>query len=436
MSRKIHELSPVWLIGLVILSTTPELRIGDLQIVEMLQGVRIVFVAFLMASVGLKIPFAGVWREYGRLYLWFIVCVFVLAIVALRLPFYPPSQTSLLKTPFVLSLSRIFELFLAVYCMLAIADTLQDNPKLLRTSLNLYVAAGTVASILSIGSFAIYVVTGNDTYFINGLDHRARGFFNEGGPFGLFLTSIILVLLMKRRLEKSSFANIDRFAFVIVWIAMFLSESKAGLLAAILCATVSLFTPNLRKRPLTAVLIPVGLILFFGLFETTLAKYKDNFENFDAMALFRPTDRNLVMGRIIGAFIIPRMIAAHPLLGIGIGNYSLMRNDPDYLQGLPAVDDWDLAGLGLISDAAELGIPMTLFLLWILIRLPRGAKRERAPGVLIAAAALQPVSLLLGINLNFFYPWLVTSFALASLAQYRKAAAQRYTECAAWQIAR
>jgi hypothetical protein len=30
------------------------------------------------------------------------------------------------------------------------------------------------------------------------------------------------------------------------------------------------------------------------------------------------------------------------------------------------------------------------------------------------AAAFQPLSFLLGVNLNFFYPWLVTALALAS----------------------
>jgi hypothetical protein len=86
-SRQIHELSPSWLIGLVILSTTPELRIWDLQIVEILQMVRIVLVAFLLASVGLRFPFRGVRRDYGRPYLWFIAGSFVLAIAALRLEY-------------------------------------------------------------------------------------------------------------------------------------------------------------------------------------------------------------------------------------------------------------------------------------------------------------------------------------------------------------
>ena len=418
--RKIHELPATWLLILIVLSACPELRLGDLQIIEMVQTARVVVVVFLLASIGLRFPFAGVWRQYGRPYIWLLGGSFLLAIAALRLPFYPPpSQTSVLKTPFVLSMSRLFELALVIYCMLAIADTLQQNPRLIRFSLNAYVAAGSVAAVLSICSFAIFVAMGTDTYFINGLDHRARGFFNEGGPFGLFLVSVVLVLLMKRRLE-GSWTAAGRLAFVVLGLAILLSESKAGLLAAILCGVASLLTPNLRRRTLTLSLIPVGLLCFFGAFERTLGNYKDNFERFDESAFFRPNDRNLVMGRIIGAFIIPRMIAAHPVLGIGIGNYSLMRNDPDYLQGLPAVDDWDLPGLGLVSDAAELGIPMTLFLLWILIRLPWKAKNQRAPAILVAAAAFQPVSLLLGINLNFFYPWLVTAFALAVLAQHRR----------------
>lgn len=434
-SRKIHELSAAWLLVLIVLSACPELRIGDLQIIEMVQTVRVVLVAFLLASIGLRVPSSGVWSEYGRPYLWFLFGAFVLALAALRLPFYPPpSQTSFLKTPFVLSISRLFELSLVIYCMLAIASTLKRSPKLIRMSLNAYIAAGTITAVLSMCSFAIFVATGTDTYFINGLDHRARGFFNEGGPFGLFLVSVVLVLLMKRMLD-GSWTITGRLAFVVLGLAILLSESKAGLLAAIFCAVTSLLTPNLRKRTLTLILIPVGLLCFFAAFERTLTNYKDNFERFDESAFFRPNDRNLVMGRIIGAFIVPRMIAAHPVLGIGIGNYSLMRNDPDYLQGLPAVDDWDLSGLGLVSDAAELGIPMTLFLGWILIRLPWKARKERAPAILVAAAAFQPVSLLLGINLNFFYPWLVTAFAFAVLAQHRTPGVLRYAEPAAWQMA-
>jgi hypothetical protein len=107
------------------------------------------------------------------------------------------------------------------------------------------------------------------------------------------------------------------------------------------------------------------------------------------------------------------------LLGIGIGNYSLMRNDPDYLKGLPSVNDWDLPGLGLISDAAELGVPLTVFFVILLLRPFQRARKMKAPGAFIAAAAFQPTALLLGVNLNFFYPWLISAFLLASLEDTR-----------------
>jgi hypothetical protein len=56
---------------------------------------------------------------------------------------------------------------------------------------------------------------------------------------------------------------------------------------------------------------------------------------------------------------------------------------------------------------------MTLFWVWILVRLPWQAKRQRAPAILIAAATFQPVSLLLGINLSFFIPgWSHLSLSL------------------------
>jgi hypothetical protein len=43
----------------------------------------------------------------------------------------------------------------------------------------------------------------------------------------------------------------------------------------------------------------------------------------------------------------------------------------------------------------------------------RTARKKGAASVVVVAAAFQPVSFLLGVNLNFFYPWLITAFALA-----------------------
>ena len=207
-----------------------------------------------------------------------------------------------------------------------------------------------------------------------------------------------------------------RAALVLVWIALFLSASKSGLLAAIVCGGLAtFFAPTSRRRILAALVLPVACLSFLALFQFALSGYVRSYLGFDETVLYRPDDRNLIMGRVVAAFIIPRMIGSHPILGIGIGNYSLMRNDPDYLKGLPSVNDWDLPGLGLISDAAELGVPLTVFLIILLLRPFRRARKKKAPGAFIAAAAFQPIALLFGVNLNFFYPWLMTAFLLASL---------------------
>jgi hypothetical protein len=399
-----------------VLSAIPELRLGDVQAVEMLQLLRVLLVALLFVQIGGRFPNGGVWREYGRGFLVFLALSSLFAAAAIRLRFYTPSSISLLKAPIVLSISRIFEVALAIYFLLAIADTLRARPKLLRGALSTYVAIGTLSAVASILAFIIFLNTGSNALFVSPLDHRARGFFNEGGPYGLFLVSVIIVFSLRRRLYPVVSPVRGRAALFLIWIALFLSASKAGLLAAIVCGVVAtLFAPISRRRIVAALVLPIACLSFLGLFQFALRGYVRSYLGFDEAVLFRPEDRNLVMGRVVAAFIIPRMIVSHPILGIGIGNYSLMRNDPDYLKGLPPVNDWDLPGLGLISDAAELGLPLTLFLAILLLRPFRRARKQKAAGVFVAAAAFQPIALLLGVNLNFFYPWLITAFLLAAL---------------------
>lgn len=422
--RSIHTVPALWLITFILLSTAPELRIGDVQAAELLQLIRALLVTALFAYAGLKLPRTGVWRNYGTAYLVFLGLALMLSIVALRLSFYPPSDISSLKEPFVLSLSRLLEISLVIYFMLAIADTLKDRPRLFRIALDVYTGTGAVSALASIFAFAIFQWTGEYTYLINPLDHRARGFFNEGGPYGLFLTSVVLVHLMRRRIFPNVHSFISWTALLITLSAFLLSSSKAGLLALILCwMAAAVFTSDIRKRILAAVLVPIACGGFFLLVQRGLAGYMDSISDFDETVLFRPNDRNLVMGRIVAVFVVPRMIAAHPVLGIGLGNYSLMRNDPEYLQSLPAIDDWDLPGLGLVSDAAELGIPLTLFLVLLVLRPLRRCRRTKAFPIVLATAAFQPVALLVGVNANFFYPWLVSAFVLAWLGRTQPEAA-------------
>ena len=41
-------------------------------------------------------------------------------------------------------------------------------------------------------------------------------------------------------------------------------------------------------------------------------------------------DGNFVSGRVAGAFIVPKMVEEHPVVGVGWGNYGLVRDAPEY----------------------------------------------------------------------------------------------------------
>ncbi len=403
-----------WLVLLVVLSAGPALKAGDVQLVEAAQILCLCAAAPAFVYGGMRIPMGGLWRNYGGPYLMLLAACAVLSLASLRLTFFPPPGVSLFKLPGFLSLSRILELSLAVCFMLAIAGTLRRRPPLFRLATGVYVWAGAATAMASIAAWLLARAVGVDSLLVYGPDWRARGAFNEGGPYGLFLVSTVLVTLFRARVLRRRLSWLDRAALGTMLAALLLSRSKVGFIAAIvLCSAALLVTGGTPRKLALAGLLAILTAAFTVTAGGKLWGYLYAYVNLDEVLYFRPEDPSLVMGRIAASVIVPRMISAHPVLGIGVGNYSLMRNDPDYRQGLPAVDEWDLPGMGLAGAAAELGIPATVFLLVLLARPAVRARRRNAPAVVAAAASFQPVAVLLGVNLNFFYPWLVAAFVLA-----------------------
>ncbi len=403
------------LILLIVLSAAPVLKIGDVQAVEIVQALWLVLAAPLFLYRGLRVPWSGAWRAYGGRYLLFLCLSLAISAVALRLPFYAPLETTFLKRPGVLSLARLFELFLAICFMLIVARALGRRRALLRLALDTYCRIGVLSAWVSLAAWALMKTTGVQTFPVHGYDGRLRGFFNEGGPYGVFLVSVAVVVLLRARLFQPAQTFLRNALLASLAAALFLSGSKAGLLAAVGLCAIGVAVAGSRARRI-AILSTSAVILaaFLTLFQGRMYGYLYAYLNFDEVLAYRPGDPSLIMGRIAASIIVPRMISAHPLLGIGVGNYSLMRNDPDYLQGLPPVDDWDLPGMGLFGSAAELGLPLTLFFLALLLRPLFAAKKRNAPAIVAVAAGFQPVAFLLGVNLNFFYPWLVAAFAIAT----------------------
>jgi hypothetical protein len=409
-----YSIPRLWLVLCVVLSTMPALKLGDVQGLELVQVFCLCLAAPLFAYRGMGVPVGGLWRQYGKGYLVFLCLATGVSILALRLPFFPPSNISVFKQPLILSLSRIFEFCLAICFMVAIAETLRRRPALLRLLLDGYSWVGTLSACASITSWVLLKTTGISTLLVYGPDVRVRGFFNEGGPYGMFLVSVVLVVLLRSHLFPPVYSFLSKAVLCVLLAALLLSGSKVGVLAGLgLCGTGIMVSGSGKRRFALIGLSVVLLAGFFVLFEDKLLGYAYAYMNFDESFYYRGEDRNLVMGRLTAAMIVPRMIAAHPLTGIGVGNYSLMRNDPDYLQGLPAVDDWDLTGMGLLGLTAEFGIPLTLLLFALLLRPIIRAGRRRSPAIVAVTAAFLPLAFLLGVNLNFFYPWLVAAFVLS-----------------------
>jgi O-antigen ligase len=254
---------------------------------------------------------------------------------------------------------------------------------------------------------------------VYGYDDRVRGFFNEGGPFGIFLISAGLVSMLRARLFLPRIPVLFKLELALFVLALCLSGSKAGFLAAaILCVIAAVAAGRRLQRFAIFGICSLVLVLTLAIFGGKFFGYAYAYLNLDEALAYRPDDPSLIMGRVAAAAIVPRMIAAHPVAGIGAGNYSLMRNDPEYLQGLPPVDEWDLPGVGLLGAAAEFGIPLALAFVALLLQPLIRARRARAPSVVVVAAGFQPVAFALGVNLNFFYPWLVAGIALAVADEY------------------
>jgi O-Antigen ligase len=410
--RESHLLPVSLLFIFIALSTAPGLKIGDVQVLELVQALRVLVVLCFFLACGLRIPGSGVWRRYAVPYCLFLAACLVLALVSLRLAFYPPPDVSFLKYPFVVSLSRLFELAIAVYFMTAVADTLSLRPRLIPLSLDVFGFVGAFSALVSVISFLLSTMAGISLVFVYSADHRVRGFFNEGGPYGLFLVSVILLLVLRLRLFPPRHRSLYFGAVGLSLLTLFLSQSRAALVALVALYGVSVIASHGRRRLILLAVLPVLCVTSLLLLRARFNSYNSLYSNFEQALFFHSDDPNLVMGRISAALIVPRMLASHPVLGIGIGNYSLMRNDPDYLQGLPSADKWDLPGLGLLGSTAEFGIPLTIFFFVLLVKPLWQGTRKRVRLIVVLTAAFQPLATLFGVNLNFFYPWLVTGLIL------------------------
>ena len=411
------------------LASTILLKVASIQYLEILYFAELIVLLIAFSENNYKVRW---FRPYFNIAIWYILfaaAAFILAIFALRYDFYFPDTLNLLSYPVVITTSRIVELGASVAIMLYLAGKFREDPLRAAFTMRVYFWVGFLSAVYSIVSYPINAAT-NINLGAYGEGHRMRGFYNEGGPYGLYLISVFLIglaLYKQKWMKKSAL----QFSFVVLSIAFLGSGSKAAFCAVLFVLLVNgLLVKSFKRRLILGVSVAVFLVMALQVVDLgrAVATYQRASQAYEWLSHRHRNDPSFVYGRVAGAFIVPRMVSEHPLVGIGWGNYGSLRNAPEYRGAAAFAQMGDEPGLGIAGMTADLGIPLVLYLAVCLLVPFIYLRRIGAPSYLANLALLQPIVHLFGAQLNLTYPWIVTAFALG--LGYSSANAAKSTDVA------
>lgn len=412
----------LFLLLTAVLSSTILLKFGQIQYLELLYAVEVFFLLRAFTRQGFEFTLFRPMLTFSLLYTAFGLIGVLLAAATLGQDFYIPPFLPTLRLPLLMATVRAAELFASLFIMIWLVHVLARSEAKLRLFMRTYFWAGVASVFYSLLTLPLEVLGIGEVGTYSG--YRWRGFFNEGGPFGLYLISLFLVALALRALRWER-RWVLWTAMPLFAVALIGSRSKAAAVALFLLLAVNAsLLQSGRRRLITVVLFlgTVGSLSAVVDLGRALHLYRMGAETYERLSRLHSHDANIVQGRVAGLFIAPRMIAQHPILGVGWGNYGLVRNAPEY-RGISAWSDVpDEPALGVIGQASEFGVPLTVLLLVCLFFPVVYLRRLRAPGYVLNLALLQPFVHLFGAQLNVTYPWVVTAMALAlgMAAQHRR----------------
>lgn len=401
-----------------LLAAAPVVKIGDVQLLELVLFSHLLWLSLTLVFQRFRAPLNTLWRSLGAAYAIFFFAASILALASLRFRFFPPLPSEpFLKQPLVLSLARLAELFLGAFYMLYIASILRSNAATRMFATRFYFWTGISTTIYAVLSIPLNLAAGLDlgVYYPN---LRARGLFNEGGPYGLYLISVIVVGLLLYRV-----GGLTKFKGLVACLTLLpiflLTQSKAAIGACLLLFLVNTFIAGTHRLKLAFVIVAVAFGTAINSFTTLGDSAVGYLNSYLLIQDVGPRIDESVYGgfggRVAGAVLLPRMLMAHPITGIGLGNYPLLFNDPHYLQGLTPTNSWELPGMGLLEYVAELGLPLFLYLFVLLLIPAWMASRNKSLPIVMIFAGIQPLVHIFGTQLNFYYPWICSGLALSFL---------------------
>ena len=390
------------------------IKFANVQFLEMymlLHGSYLI-AAFLLR--GLRARIYGFWIRPG---IWFgciMAIIFAIDLSDLRIPkFVPQYGPVFIEHPLLLLVARYIELFIVVFYSIYAAELMRRDPRLRYYAMKTYALSACISAWYTILSIPL----SKYGEFFGYYDGRGRGGFTEGGPWGLYLVTACIVgraLWVRRQISrKQAWIFAASMAFALV-----LAASKAAAACALAIFLTAIFLRS-SWRERAASLVMVAAVATAGWYVFDIPQQWQGVlklrRSAELIVRMDPDNPSTAYGRVAASVIVPRMIGEHWLTGIGWGNYPIVRNNPQYLGIMLPVKAYDLPGLGLVSEAAELGFP-ALIAMYVMMFYPVYLAMKTKSHRLVAMMGLAaPVVFMMGAQFTLFYPWMMTAFALSFL---------------------
>lgn len=339
-------------------------------------------------------------------YFYFLFFTFFLFVTFIKNPFMSFDNSvapSFLKTSYWISISRYFELiaclgFTEYICNISKKIGSEGLMRLVLKSSYYFSYLLIFLYLLNYLGIDWISVSHEGAFFL-----RLKGFYVEGGPLGLMYSMLIVFNIM--------FIGKKKYALIFL-VILILSQSKAG--ACCLCAYLAIhWISSFRKSRyflrFKYILIPISVVFFLIVFVFISKMYAQKIVNTQVLQAYvnnNPEDYSVTAGRVSATFVLYEMFIKNPIIGIGMGNYPLLRNLDEYRSFFPVISIFDASGYGGIIDVIN-QFGLLGLILWGLI-----LKKIYYLTSNWKIVFLSQLPFFFGVQITFFYPWLLIGIIL------------------------
>ena len=385
---------------------TPDVKLGFVKISEL--------ILLLMSPFLLK-------KSINKFIFYFFIFFSIEAILGLIITsthHFDILGSSKFKVPYFITIARYFELVACISLCIITFRLFKSNTDQSKKIIDYVVNWNILITALF---FLIYILVKIGLLSIHNSiviydNNRLRGLYNEGGPFGLMLSFIFILTFFQQNTKERFFKQL--FLFIVI---AFFARSKAGILFTVVW--IALFNFEILKNKLRILIFPIilGFLTgFYFLFINVSSMYVTELNRVKQSIKERPRDINLILGRVSGVYIVPNMIEENPILGIGLGNYPLLRNNAEYRTFFPKPPkeaiDIDAHGFGGIVDIiVEMGIVGFFSFMYIIYGVYYEIKSLNK-GIILTLGFL--LIYCFGVQIYFLYPWVLLAVVLAYKNNY------------------